>query len=190
MDPNARYFVTVGEYSRRKRPEDVVHALAQMEDRESRLLFLGDGPRRSMVKEAAARAGVSDRVFMPGNVSDIRPFVAGALGLVQASSREGLPRSIMEALSLEVPAVVTTARGQEELVGEDRGFVVPIGDVAEMSAAMERLVRDPVSREAMGARGRRLMLERYDLHLIIAEHERLYQELLPALTPMRQGGEP
>ena len=179
MDPDGRYFVTVGEFSKRKRPQDVVRALARMEDRETRLLFLGEGPRRSLVEEVAVRTGVSERVFMPGKVGDIRPFVAGAVALVQASSREGLPRSIMEALSLEVPAIVTDARGQEELVGTDRGVVVPIGAVEEMATAMHRLVRLPDSRNSMAARGRQLMVERYDLGAIISEHERLYGELLP-----------
>ncbi len=116
---------------------------------------------------------------MPGKVADIRPYVSGAVAMVQASSREGLPRSIMEALSLEVPAIATDARGQEELVGTDRGVVVHIGAVREMAAAMERLARDPTSRRKMGARGRQLMVEKYDLDLIIGEHERLFGELLP-----------
>ena len=44
MDPTGSYFVTVGELSRRKRPEDVVRALAGMQDRKTRLLLLGDSP--------------------------------------------------------------------------------------------------------------------------------------------------
>ena len=178
MDPTGGYFVTVGEFSRRKRPDDVVRALARMQDRKTRLLLLGDGPTRSYVKRVAAEAGVAERVFMPGKVVDIRPFVAGAVALVQASTREGLPRSIMEALSLEVPAVVTDARGQGELVGSDRGAVVPIGAVTRMAAEMDRLVRFPDERKAMGVQGRQLMVERYDLSLIIRDHEDLYGELL------------
>jgi glycosyltransferase involved in cell wall biosynthesis len=178
MDPTGGYFVTVGEFSRRKRPDDVVRALARMQDRQTRLLLLGDGPTRSSVTRVAAEAGVAERVFMPGKVDDIRPFVAGAVALVQASTREGLPRSIMEALSLEVPAVVTDARGQGELVGSDRGAVVPIGAVTRMAAEMDRLVRFPDERKAMGVRGRQLMVERYDLSLIIWDHEDLYGELL------------
>ena len=104
--------------------------------------------------------------------------MAGAVALVQASTREGLPRSIMEALSLEVPAVVTDARGHAELVGTDRGAVVPIGSVTRMAAEMDRLMRFPDEREAMGRRGRQLMIERYDLRLIIRDHEDLYAELV------------
>ncbi len=142
------------------------------------LLLLGDGLRRAVVEKTAAMAGVADRVFMPGKVADVRPLVAGALALVQASSREGLPRSMMEALALEVPLVATRARGQPELVGDDRGWLVDIGDVDAMAAAMDRILSHPAGAAAMGRRGRELILERYDLRLIIQEHERMYASLL------------
>jgi glycosyltransferase involved in cell wall biosynthesis len=178
MDGQRRYFVTVGEFSRRKRPEDVIRALARMQAQDNALLLLGEGARRPYLEEVALQAGVSERVFMPGKVSDIRPFVAGAIALVQASSREGLPRSIMEALSLEVPVIATDARGQEELVGRERGVTVPIGAVDDLASAMDRLALHSDAATAMGVRGRQLMIERYDLKRIIGEHERLYGELL------------
>ena len=84
----------------------------------------------------------------------------------------------MEALSLEVPVVSSAARGSRELVGADRGQVVPIGATAEMATAMDRLIQNPEERLAMGRRGRRLMVEVYDTKPLVKEHERLYAELL------------
>jgi glycosyltransferase involved in cell wall biosynthesis len=177
MDPDRPYFVTVGELNRNKRPTDVVRALSQMRERAPALLFLGSGGERSAVTELAASLGVADRVVI-SQVSDVRPLVAPAIALVQASKREGLPRSIMEALSLGVPVITSAARGSRELVGNDRGQVVPIGAIQEMAAAMDYLVQNPTQASAMGARGRRLMVERYDLQQLIKDHERLYEELL------------
>jgi glycosyltransferase involved in cell wall biosynthesis len=117
-------------------------------------------------------------VMMPGKVLDVRPYLAGAIALVQASHREGLPRSSMEALSLEVPVIATDARGQRELVGEDGGQVVPIGAIDEMAAAMDQVVGDPDRRAHMGERGRQRMIDRHDIRLLLAKHERLYADLL------------
>ena len=188
MDLEHPYFVTVGEFNRNKRPEDVVHALARMRDRQTRLLFLGDGPTRAKLEDVVTETGVADRVFMPGRVDDVRPFVSGSIALVQASAREGLPRSTMEALSMEVPVIATTARGQTELIDADRGILVPIGGISEMAAAMDGLAHDPAERDAMGARGRRLMVERYDIKLIIEEHERLYSGLLSPVAATETPG--
>ena len=180
LEAGRPYFVTVGELSRRKRPWDVVRALAQMGESEPALLFVGGGSERTAVLELAAELGVADRVVIsPAWVSDVRPLIAPAMALVQASRQEGLPRSIMEALALEVPVVTSDARGCAELVGDDRGYVVPVAASTQMAAAMDHLARDPEERTAMGERGRRLMVERFDLQPLIEEHEKLYAELLP-----------
>jgi glycosyltransferase involved in cell wall biosynthesis len=179
MDPDRPYFVMAGEFSRRKRPTDILIALSQMRDHEPALLFLGDGPRRVEMGRLAADLGIADRVVVSESfVPDIRPYVANAMALILASDREGLPRTIMEALSMEVPVITSAARGCGELVGDDRGQVVPIGAPMDMAAAMDRLAQRPEERLAMGRRGRQLMVERYGLDQLIAEHERLYAELL------------
>jgi glycosyltransferase involved in cell wall biosynthesis len=92
----------------------------------------------------------------------------------------------MEALSMEVPVITSAARGSRELVGDDRGQVVPIGAPAAMAAAMDRLHRSPSTRLEMGRRGRELMVERHSLAHIREEHEVLYQELLD--SPPRDCG--
>ncbi len=184
MDPARPYFVSIGELNRNKRPDDVIRALARMQEREPALLLLGEGPRRAEIEETATVVGVSNRVVMPGGVSDVRPLVAGAIALVQASRREGLPRSTMEALSLKVPVIASAARGQEELVGNDRGQLVPVGAIDRMAEAMDRMAHDPEGHAAMGERGRSLMVDRYDIRLLIEEHEQLYAELLGEVSAL------
>jgi glycosyltransferase involved in cell wall biosynthesis len=184
LEPGRPFFVSVGELNRNKRPTDVVKALARMRASEPAVIFLGVGPERERILRLARDLGVADRVIAPGTfIPDIRPIVAPALALVQASKREGLPRSIMEALSLEVPVITSAARGCGELVDDDRGRVVPIGGTAAMAAAMDELYRDPAGRIEMGKHGRRLMVERYSLDRIIEEHERIYADLLDGLGP-------
>ena len=191
IEPERPYFVSVGELSRRKRPTDGVQALAQMRVREADLLFLGDGPERATVEALAEELGVADRVVIsPTWVNDVRPYLRSAVALVQTSRQEGLPRSIMEALALEIPVITTAARGCAELVGDDRGEVVPVGATKRLAAAMDRVVRQPSERAKMGARGRRLMVERFDERLLIAEHERLYGELLAQDLEQPGGGRP
>jgi glycosyltransferase involved in cell wall biosynthesis len=179
IDADRPYFVAVGELNRNKRPTDIVRALAHMSERKPAVLFLGEGPERNRVTKLAQELGVAGRVGVPGRfIADVRPLVAPAIALVQASKREGLPRSIMEAYALEVPVITTAARGCRELVEDDRGRVVPIGGIREMAAAMDHLYRNPSERREMGSRGRRLMIERYALQQITMDHERLYSELL------------
>ncbi len=186
---DAPMFVTVGELNANKRQADAVLALAALRDRRAHLVLVGDGPRRSALQGLATRIGVGDRVRFAGFTADVRPIVEATTALLATSKREGLNRSIMEALSLEVPVVATSARGNAELVN-DAGFIVRIGDVAGMASAMDWLIEHPVERRSMGARGRERMVQRYDVSRVIAQHEAMYRDMLAerSVAAGRPGG--
>ncbi|MGZ8528178.1 MAG: glycosyltransferase [Candidatus Limnocylindrales bacterium] len=176
--PDVPFFVVVAELNANKRNADVIEALALVADRRARLVILGDGPERPGLEALAERLGVRDRVHLAGFIRDVRPVIASADALVLASYREGLARSIMEALALEVPVIASTARGNRELVGPDSGIVVPVGDPRALAAAMDRLIDDPEESRRMGARGRARMIERFDVQAVIRDHEAMYRSML------------
>ncbi len=178
IDPETPLFVVVGELTLRKRPFDIVAAFGRMEHRQCHLVVVGDGPERPRVEAAIRDAGVGDRVHLLGVLQDVRPTIAGSTALVLASRTEGLPRCVMEALSLEVPVVVTDARGSPDLVAPDAGIIVPVGDVPALARAMDRILDDPREARAMAERGRKRMVEHYELSTLIAQHEILYRDLL------------
>jgi glycosyltransferase involved in cell wall biosynthesis len=171
-------FVLIGELNRNKRPTDVVEALSSMERGDAHLILLGDGPSRSEVLKAIRAAGVERRVHVQGVVDDVRPYIAAADALILASKREGLPRSIMEGLSMAVPVISSTARGSTQLVMPDAGWVVPTGDVSAMARAMDLVARDPDAARAAGLRGRARMIAEYDEAVVVERHDRLYEEVL------------
>jgi glycosyltransferase involved in cell wall biosynthesis len=173
-------FVVVGELNRNKRPDDVIEALAWMHHSEAVLVLVGEGPERARLEALAGRKGLSDRIRFTGFIGDVRPMVGGATALVLPSKREGLSRSIMEALALEVPVVASTARGNRELVDADSGFIVPTGDVRGLAAALDWLVDHPVERLQMGRHGRQRMVEQYDLRNLVRLHEEMYAGMLVA----------
>jgi glycosyltransferase involved in cell wall biosynthesis len=186
--PDAPLFVVVAELNANKRNADVIEALALAADRRAHLVMLGDGPERANLEALAARLGVSDRVHLAGFVGDVRPVIASADALVLASHREGLARSIMEALALEVPVIASTARGNRELVGSDGGIVVPVGDPRALAGAMDRIVAEPETARRMGARGRARMVERFDLRAVITEHEAMYGSMLAERAGSHRAG--
>lgn len=176
--PQVPFFVVVAELNANKRNADVIEALALVAERGARLAILGDGAERASLEALAERLGVRDRVHFAGFIPDVRPVIAAADALVLASRREGLARSIMEALALAVPVIASTARGNRELVGPDSGIVVPVGDPHALAAAMDRLIDDPAEGRRMGARGRARMIERFDVQAVIREHEGMYRSML------------
>jgi len=176
--PEVPIFVVVAELNQNKRQRDVLTALASMRHAEAHLLLLGEGPERSSLEATVAELGLGDRVHFLGFVRDVRTAVRTANALILPSGREGLARSVMEALALEVPVIASTARGNDELLGTDSGILVPTSDVRGLAEAMDRVIDHPDEARAMGRRGRARMIERYDLELLIGLHEELYQGML------------
>ena len=171
-------FSVVGELNRNKRQRDVIAALEAQRHADAHLVLAGDGPARAALEAAAGSAGLGGRVHLLGVLDDVRPLLRASTALILASTREGLARSVMEALSLEVPVIASTARGNRELVGDERGLTFETGDVGALAAAMDWLVEHPEERRAMGARGRARMVERYDIGVLLRLHEQLYEGLL------------
>jgi glycosyltransferase involved in cell wall biosynthesis len=96
----------------------------------------------------------------------------------------------MEALSLEVPVVASTARGNRELVGEDRGLIFRTGHVAGLVAHLDWIIKHPAEGRQMGVRGRAHMVERYDLQVLIRMHEDLYRGMLAGRRELARDSTP
>lgn len=175
---DAPIFVLVGELNRNKRQRDAIAALVSMRHPGAHLVLAGGGRERPALDSQVRNLGVDDRVHFLGVISDVRPVVRTATALLLPSKREGLARSIMEALSLEVPVITSTARGNRELLGTDSGILYPTGDVAALADAMDWLIDHPDEAHAMGLRGRDRMVEQYDLQVLIRMHEELYRAML------------
>lgn len=171
------YFVVIGEFSLNKRQSDAIEALARMEHSRARLVLVGSGPRRAQLEALASERTVSDRVRFTGLIDDVPVVLVGATALVATSAREGLSRSVMEALSLEVPVIGSTARGNRELVGES-GRIFATGDIDALAGWMDWFLDHPWEAREMGRAGRRRMVDDYDLGPLMRRHERLYGELL------------
>ena len=174
---DAPLVVMIAELHQAKRPLDAIGALAALPRRDVHLALLGDGPLEGEMRQLVARLGLDRRVHFCGFVDDVRPALASATASLLTSEREGLPRALMESLSMGIPVVSTAARGCAELVG-DAGFLVPVGDVAAIAGALGRMDRSSPAWASMSAAGRPRMAAHYGLERLVARHERLYEDLL------------
>ena len=91
------------------------------------------------------------------------------------SHREGMPRSIIEAMLTALPVVATDIRGsREEVVDGETGFLVPVRDAEALVIALKELADDADRRRSMGDAGRARALALYDEDKIVARQlERL-----------------
>lgn len=122
------------------------------------------GIPRDTLAAWAARGQVA---FAPA-VTDVRPELRRAGVYVLASAyREGVPRSVLEALSMGRPVITTDTPGCRETVLPGRnGFLVPPRDPQALAKAMERFILDPELIAEMGAESRLLAEARFDVNQV------------------------
>ena len=134
--------------------------------RRVRLRLAGDGPDRGPLERLVAERGLGSMVVFEGavNADVIRGLYQRADAFALASFAEGVPVVLMEAMAMGVPVVSTAITGIPELIrpGLD-GLLVPASDEAALADAIARLMDDRSLRDALGAAGRRRVIERYNL---------------------------
>ena len=108
--------------------------------------------------------------------------------LVLPSLWEGVPRAVMEASAMEVPAVVTDVPGNREAVAHGRnGLLVPVGDVTALASAVLTVLGDRAAAQRMAAEGRTIAEERFDEQQVFARVQTTYARLLAAKRLQRPG---
>ena len=149
-----------------------------------RLRLAGDGPLRAHLSDRCRALGIADDVEFLGYREDVPALLADTDVAVLTSRKEGLPRAVLEAMAMEVPVVATRVTGTREAVEHGRtGLLVEPDGVADLAAALERMIQSPPLRAAMGAEARRAALRAYDERAIIERLRRDYQALLNARAP-------
>lgn len=177
LPPGEPVFVMVAEFTSRKRHRDALLATARLSF-PAHLVLAGTGPLFTEIQALAKKLGIADRVHFLGYRRDIPVLMRAANATILPSEREGLPRSVMESLSLEVPVIGTDIRGTRDLLDGGVGLLVPVGDIEALGQSMTWIVEHPERAREMGRRGRQRVQVGYDLRYILSAHERLYAEAL------------
>jgi glycosyltransferase involved in cell wall biosynthesis len=177
VSENTEYFVMVAEFTKRKRHRDLMDAFAALSRQDTYLILAGVGPLFSSIQEYSKWLNIASRVVFLGSCEDVRPVLASAIAMILPSEREGLPRSIMESLSMEVPVIASNIRGSRDLLSDGGGILTEVGDIKGISNAMRWMLANSEKARLMGKRGRQRMHE-FSLEKVERLHAKLYDQLL------------
>jgi colanic acid/amylovoran biosynthesis glycosyltransferase len=147
--------------------------------------IVGKGAQKAHLEQLIREWDLRDRVKLAGALPQqeivqryhrahvlVLPCVVGKDG-----NRDGLPVSIVEALACGVPVISTDVTGIPEAVHHGRnGLIVPSGDVTELAAAIERLMRDPALLSSLRAGARPSVEEEFDERCTAARLHALLEE--------------
>lgn len=157
-----------GRLVRQKRPDLFVEmartVLEQFTDRTLNFEIAGDGPLRTLLERQVREIGIRDGVIsFLGEESDMDSAYRRADILVLTSDHEGTPNVALEAMAHGLPIVATRAGGIEEILNEERGMLVELGDIRGLSAAVAALINQPELRITLGSNGRKYVADNHSL---------------------------
>lgn len=176
---------TIARLFRRKGYEQLlpIMAAAARQDPRLRFVWVGDGAQRRTYEAALERLGLREKTRLVGLIPPERvpEMLAGFDVLAHTSQWEGLPRAVVQALLMQVPAVAFDIDGTPEVVLDGRtGRLVRLGDEAAFTGALLELAGDAERRAALGRAGRALCLSRFDWRHMVDQLESLYLRLTAA----------
>jgi colanic acid/amylovoran biosynthesis glycosyltransferase len=151
------------------------------EGRNVRLRLVGDGPDRVSLEARIRKLGLANRVILEGwkDQDEVRELYRNADIFALASSAEGVPVVLMEAMAMRIPCVATRIAGIPELIrdGIDGLLVTPSGP-DELACAIARLLDDSGLRRRLAEAGRMRVREKYQMASNVARLSEIFRRRL------------
>jgi len=155
----------------------------------ARFLIVGDGPLRADLEARARELGVGGSVEFVGESFDVPRFLKAANVFVLSSLWEGLPITLIEAMSAGLPCVVTSVGGIPEIIADgENGLLVEPNDPDALAQAIRRVASDSSLATRMIGHAR----STYELCLsagaMVRQTEALYDLALAGRADLAQTG--
>ena len=144
--PDGR-IVSVGRLSPQKNHKLLIEAFSRIAPvfPSCRLEIYGEGPLKDELLVFVRSLNLDGKVLFPGTFKDVLDRIWSASLFVLSSDYEGMPNTLLEALSLGLPCISTDCPcgGPREIINNgENGILVPVGDVSSLSEAMLRVLSD------------------------------------------------
>jgi len=183
LPERAPLIVYVGRLSHVKGADVLLEALALL-PREVQLAVAGDGPQCAALQARAARPDLAGRVWLLGQLADVRPLLRAGDLYAQPSRREAFGLAAAEASACGLPVVASAVGGLRQIVRDAiTGLLVPPEQPAALAAALARLLDDPALARRLGAAGRAYVRRTFDIEAVVEQLDAIYASLLEEIEP-------
>lgn len=143
------------------------------EEREARLVLLGDGPLRDDLAAQAERLGIASSIWFAGFVDNPFKYMRRSSLLALTSLQEGVPGVVVQAMACGLPVVGTDAPGgtRELIKHEQTGLLIPMRDPEAFRDAARRLLDDEELACRIGSQAREFV-KRFEVKEATSAYER------------------
>lgn len=139
--------VSVGRLFQQKNHQLLIDAFADLSDEllNYNLIIYGEGEERKKLQGIIKSKKLENRIFLPGNIKNIKEKIYDAKMFVLPSDYEGMPNALMEAMALGIPVIATDCPcgGPKFLIdNNNNGILIDVGDKKQLKKAILKIIKD------------------------------------------------
>ena len=173
FDENDFIILVVGRLEKNKNCGTIIDTVSRIGDERVKLVFCGDGEDREELIKKSGKMG--KRVIFLGSRTDMPDIYHMADCFVLASFREGLSRSIMEAMACGLPCIVSDIRGNRDLIDSAGGFLFDPTDSEKLLDSIKRIHDSVELRMSMSMHNQEKIMD-YSYEKVVNLLSKIYEE--------------
>lgn len=181
LDAQQLMILTVGRLVPEKAQHLLIDAAASILPKlpRARFFIAGDGPLRDELQAQIQQKAISQSFTLLGNRDDVSAILNAADLFVLYSETEGMPVSMMEAMSAGLPIVASTLEGIAQLIpSEENGCLIPFGNANTLAQTILRSLSDAEMRKRQGAANQQRIQQHFSLDASCQSYESLFKAFL------------
>lgn len=170
--------IAMGDIIQRKNYASSIKAIAKVKNKKLHFLICGKGPEQENLQNLAKELNISDQIHFLGFRTDIKELLNIADIFLFTTYQEGLPRSMMEAMSAGLPCIASNVRGNIDLIENGKGgFLRNPDDIDGFAQAINLLAEDIDLREKMKVSNMHT-IKKFDVENVKNEMKKIYKKEL------------
>ena len=165
-----------------KNIEKIIRAISDLNSPLINLNIIGDGPELNQLQKISLESNNKDNIIFHGklNRDEINHIFLNSDIYIQASNYEGLPHSLLEAMSYGIPVLCTPVGECKEILGnEDRGYILDLPvSKNNIKSKISEIIGEKDIANKKGERGKDFINEKYNLTNSFNLYKNLFTRLL------------
>ena len=165
-----------------KNIEKIIKAISDLNSPLINLNIIGDGPELNQLQKISLESNIKDNIIFHGklNRDEINHIFLNSDIYIQASNYEGLPHSLLEAMSYGIPVLCTPVGECKEILGnEDRGYILDLPvSKNNIKSKISEIIGEKDIANKKGERGKDFINEKYNLTNLFNLYKNLFTKLL------------
>lgn len=170
--------ISVGDLVKNKNLTTLIRAISLLKGENIHYVVCGKGPEEKNLRQLAKNLGVEGKVHFMGFRKDIKNLLGISDCFLMSSKREGLPRSVMEAMATGIPCIVSDIRGNIDLIeNNENGFLCEPNDYVNFARAIVKIQNDKNIVKKFRINNLK-KIKKYDSKIVRKQIGNIYEEIL------------